>query len=97
MKITSVKTQRLEQAEGAKLLGVARVVIDDCFAIADIRIIRGDAERGLFVAFPSRKQTSGEFKDVCHPINAKTRKMFEDVILTDFNKGDTDETDTVSN
>ena len=82
-KITSVTTQRLEEKEGSKLIGLASVVVENCFAIEDIRIIDGD--KGMFIAFPSRKQSTGEFKDVCHPINTETRKKFEEVIFSDFN------------
>lgn len=100
-KITSIKTQKLEN-ENSKLVGLARIVIDNCFAIGDIRIIKGNEERGLFVAFPSRKQSSGEFKDICHPINSKTRQMFENEILSHFInddnvKGDLNESDTSNN
>lgn len=94
-KITSVKTQALTTEEGAKLVGLARIVIDNSFAIGDIRIIKGD--KGLFVAFPSRKQSTGEFKDICHPINPETRKMFEDVILAEFNKGGTNDNTSNNN
>lgn len=84
-KITSIKTTKLEK-ENSKLVGLARVVIDDCFVIEDLRIIKGTEERGLFVAFPSRKQNDGGFKDMCHPINQKCRKIFEDAILAEFSK-----------
>ncbi len=93
-RITSVRTQKLE---GTKLVGLASIVIDRCFAINDIRIIKGNGEKGLFVAFPSRKQMDGEFKDICHPINSQTREMFEDVILTEFKKGDDNEDNTTHN
>ena len=87
-KITNVKVQKTT-GENGRLLGLARVVIDNAFVITDIRIIQGDEPRGRFVAFPSRKQSTGEFRDVCHPINKDTRKMFEDVILKEFDKGET--------
>lgn len=85
-KITSIKTKKLE-SENSKILGLARVVIDDCFVIEDIKIIQGSSEKGMFVAFPSRKQQNGEFKDVCHPLTAETRKYFEDIILAEFKLG----------
>jgi len=30
---------------------------------------------------PSRQKSNGEYRDVAHPINAETRKMFEDEVL----------------
>ena len=89
-KITSVKTQKLE-SENSKLLGTARIVLDNCFVIGDLRIIQGKNERGMFVAFPSRKQKDGKFYDICHPLNAKTRKYFEDIILAEFIANGTDQ------
>ena len=90
MKITYVKTKKLE-SNNKNLVGLAKIVLDDCFAIKDIRIIQGKSSRGMFVAFPSRKQQSGEFKDICHPINANTRKYFENIILADFIAGESNE------
>ena len=59
--------------------GKASVLIDDCFAIHDIRIIEGND--GLFIAMPSRQKANGEYRDIAHPINQATRKMFQYKIL----------------
>ena len=82
MKITSVKVRKIEK-EGSRMKGIASVVVDDCFAIKDIRIIEG--EKGLFIAMPSRKYPNGEYRDVAHPINAETRAMFEESIINEYN------------
>lgn len=85
MKITSVNVRIAENTEKeSRMKGIASVIIDDCFAIHDIRIIEG--ENGLFIAMPSRKTSSGEYRDVAHPINAECRKMFNDVILEAYQK-----------
>ena len=52
MKITSVNVKKVEK-EGSRMKGKASVLIDDSFAVHDIRIIEGD--NGLFIAMPSRK------------------------------------------
>ena len=82
MKITSVKVRKIEK-EGSRMKGIASVVLDDQFAVKDIRIIEG--EKGLFIAMPSRKYPNGEYRDVAHPINAETRSMFEKAILDEYN------------
>lgn len=97
LKITSVQTQRLATSEGAKIIGLARVVIENCFVIDDIRIIAGSGDKGLFIGFPSRKQQNMEWKDVCHPLDSKTRKYFEDTILEKFNEKGVDESDITNN
>lgn len=78
MEITSV-TVRKEEKENSRMKGKASVVVDDCLAIHDIRIIEGND--GLFIAMPSRQKANGEYRDITHPINQETRKMFEDKIL----------------
>ena len=78
MEITSV-TVRKEEKENSRMRGKASVTLDECFVIHDIRIIEG--EDGLFIAMPSRQKANGEYRDVAHPINAETRKMFEDAIF----------------
>ena len=83
MKITSVNVRKVEK-EDSRMKGIASVLLDDCFAIHDIRIIEGD--NGLFIAMPSRKNADGEYHDIAHPINAETRKMFEDAIFEAYNK-----------
>lgn len=83
MQITSVNVKKYDKEE-SKMKGIASVLIDDCFVIRDIRIIEGTD--GLFIAMPSRRKNDGEYQDVAHPINAETRKMFEDAIFEEYNK-----------
>jgi len=78
MKITSVNVRKIEK-EGSRMKGIASVLIEDCFAIHDIRIIEGD--NGLFIAMPSRKTATGGYRDIAHPINPETRTQFEEAIL----------------
>ncbi len=78
MKITSVNVRKVEK-EGSRMKGIASVLIEDCFAIHDIRIIEGD--NGLFIAMPSRKTSNGGYRDIAHPINPETRALFEEAIL----------------
>ena len=85
MKITNVEVNKIEK-NGSRLKGLANVLLDDSFAVRDIRIIDGD--NGLFIAMPSRKTATGDYKDIAHPINQETRNMFETAILEEFNKED---------
>ena len=83
MQITSVNVKKYDKEE-SKMKGIASVLIDECFVIRDIRII--DGNDGLFIAFPSRKNSDGLYVDVAHPINSETRKLFEDAIFEEYNK-----------
>ena len=78
MKITSVNVRKVEK-EDSRMNGIASVLLDDCFAIHDIRIIEGD--NGLFIAMPSRKTATGGYRDIAHPINPEVRTMFEEAIF----------------
>ena len=85
MKITSVNVRKIEK-EGSRMKGIASVVLDDSFAIHDIRVIEGD--NGLFIAMPSRKTATGGYRDIAHPINPEVRAMFEDAILEAYDKAE---------
>ena len=78
MKITSVNVRKIEK-EGSRMKGIASVLIDDSFAVHDIRIIEGD--NGLFIAMPSRKTAVGGYRDIAHPINPEVRAMVEEAIF----------------
>jgi len=85
LKITSVNVRKVEKDE-SRMKGIASVVVDDCFAIHDIRIIEGD--KGLFTAMPSRKTATGGYRDIAHPINPETRAMFDEAILEEYKKAE---------
>jgi len=81
MNITSVNVRKIDK-ENSRMKGIASVLIDDSFAVRDIRIIEGD--NGLFIAMPSRKTATGGYRDIAHPINPETRKAFEEAILAEY-------------
>ncbi len=85
MKITSVNVRKIEK-EGSRMKGIASVLLDDCFAVHDIRIIEG--EKGLFIAMPSKKTPAGDYRDIAHPINPEVRSMFEEAILEAYEKAE---------
>jgi stage V sporulation protein G len=85
MKITSVNVRKIDK-EGSRMKGIASVLLDDSFAVHDIRIIEGD--NGLFIAMPSRKTATGGYRDIAHPINPEVRAMFEEAILDAYEKAE---------
>ena len=72
--------------EDSRMKGIASVLLDDEFAVHDIRIIEGT--KGLFIAMPSRKTSTGGFKDIAHPISQEVRSMFEREILDAYEKAE---------
>lgn len=83
MKITSVTVRRAER-EDSRMKAIASVLLDDEFAVHDIRIIEGT--KGLFIAMPSRKTSTGGYRDIAHPISQEVRTMFEKEILDAYEK-----------
>ena len=65
-----------------KVCAIASIVLDDSFVVHDLRVVNG--EKGLFVAMPSRKLPNGDFRDICHPINAEARQALQDAVLQQF-------------
>ena len=85
MKVTSVKVKKIEK-ENSRMKGIAEILIDDMIAIHDIRIILGD--NGLFVAMPSRKTPTGDYRDIVHPISQEARDIIENAIVEEYNKAE---------
>ena len=85
MKITKVNVRKIEK-ENSRLKGLASVLLDDSFAVHNIRVIEGD--NGLFIAMPSRKTSAGGYRDIAHPINPEAREMFQKAILNEYNKNE---------
>lgn len=83
MKITSVSVHKVT-GENSRMKGIATVVLDDCFKIKGIRIIEKDDK--MMLAMPSRKNKNNENEDVAHPLNAETRKMFEEAVFAEYEK-----------
>ncbi len=81
MTITDIRIRKIIP-EG-RLRGVISITINGQLAVHDIKIVQGD-ER-LFVAMPSRKDDSGIFRDIVHPITPETRAQIEYEILSAFN------------
>ena len=85
MQVTSVSVRKIEK-EGSRMKGIASILLDDSFAVHDIRIIQGD--KGLFIAMPSKTTATGEHSDIAHPINRETRQMFEEAIISAYNEAE---------
>ena len=87
MKITDVRIRKI--AKDGKMKAIVSITLDDEFVVHDIKVIEG--EKGLFIAMPSRKTTTGEYKDIAHPINSQTREQIQEMILNEYQKALTEE------
>ncbi len=83
MNITEIRI-RLLKKDDTKLRAVATLTIDNCFVIHDIKIIENEGI--LFIAMPSKRTPTGEFKDVVHPLNTETRELLSKLIIEEYKK-----------
>ena len=81
IKVTGCKVF-LNQTQDEHLKGFASVILNDEFAVRDLKIIHGNT--GLFVAMPSRRRRDGTFHDVAHPILARLREHIESIVLGEY-------------
>ncbi len=82
MEITDVKIRKLI-TEG-RLKAIVSVTFDNMLAVHDIKIVQG--EERIFVAMPSRKDESGIFRDIVHPITAEARKELETAVIDAYER-----------
>lgn len=57
----------------------ASVNLNDCFAIRNVKVM--DSTKGLFVAMPSYKAGSGEYKDICFPVTKEFREQLNNAVI----------------
>jgi stage V sporulation protein G len=82
MEITDIRIRKL--GADSKLKAYVTITFDDCFVVHNVKII--DGTNGAFIAMPSRKTRSGEYKDVAHPINSDFRGALQEKILTEYER-----------
>lgn len=80
MEITDIRIRRTYQDN--RLRALVSLTLDGDFAVHDIKVI--DGPERLFVAMPSRRDESGSFRDICHPITAEARRELEGRILVAY-------------
>lgn len=85
IKITDVKIFKIKQ-RGA-LLGYANIVLNNSFIIRGIKILESE-KNGRFVAMPSRRlrEEKRAYRDLCHPINQKTREIITATIFNAYDE-----------
>ena len=78
MTISDIKFRR--SLTDGTLKAIASLTIDGFIAIHEIKVIETD----LFVAMPSRKDESGNYHDIVHPINDRARNLIESAVLSAY-------------
>jgi stage V sporulation protein G len=81
MRVTEV---RIRPANEEVVKAYASICFDNYFLVHDIGIIKGPT--GLFISFPNRTQSEGGQRDIAFPVNAETRQMIEQAVLSEYEK-----------
>ena len=77
LEITDIRVRLV--ANDGNLKAFASFTIDGAFVVHDVRII--DGPNGYFVSMPSKRTPNGEFKDIVHPIDTKTREQITEALV----------------
>ena len=77
MIVTDVRIRKL-LSEG-KMKAIVSITLENAFVVHDVKVV--DGQNGLFVAMPSRKTPTGEFRDIAHPISQEARDVIQQKVL----------------
>lgn len=82
LEVTDVKFRKIFDTEPLK--AICSVTLNEAIAIHDIKLVRA-RERTILV-MPSRKRADGEFVDIIHPINSKSRRVIEEAVVNEYER-----------
>ena len=68
----------------ASLLAFASVTLGGCIAVKGIKIM--DGEKGAFVSMPDRKDSKGEYHDICFPTTSEMRQALHTAVLGEYQR-----------
>lgn len=81
MTITDIRIRPCT-GEGNKLKAFASITLDNVLVIHNIKIIEN--AKGLFLGMPSIKDSNGEYKDICHPLETEFRVSMTEAIIQKY-------------
>jgi stage V sporulation protein G len=79
MEITEVRILLVDE-EPLRVL--VNIVLYNCFAIKELRIIRGP--KGHFVGMPKRRKKDGTLSEIVSTITAEARNMLEEEVFAEY-------------
>ncbi len=65
--------------ETGPCIAIANVTIDDDFVIGGVKLLEGS--KGVFIAMPQRKTSTGEYKDIAFPLSRELRQLIFAAVL----------------
>ncbi len=81
MRITEVRLKKRDGDE--RFLANGSIVFDESFVVSGIKVMKSK-EGTLFVAYPSWRNSDGEYKDVCFPMKKDLREDITVAVLAKY-------------
>jgi len=85
IQVTNVQLSRV--VNHPRVCAYVSVVLADCFIVRGLRIIQSQAGK-LILAMPNRKDESGSYHDICHPVDPSFRAYLEDRVFRAYRERD---------
>ena len=86
IEITDVKLEKVNNEEG-RTKAIADIVIGGCISINGIKLLEDKYDNSkIFLAMPSKRLHSGEFKEFANPTNAEARKLLTEILTEVYNE-----------
>ncbi|MFQ5975750.1 MAG: septation protein SpoVG family protein [Candidatus Hydrothermarchaeales archaeon] len=82
VELSDIRIYKLKDSEKQKAF--ASVTLDGEFAVHGLKVMARD-DGDLWVGFPSRRDASGQFRDVFHPITKEAREKIITAVLDAYN------------
>lgn len=78
MQVTDVRLVKRNSDDKCKAFG--SITLDTEFVVSGIRVMQANSGN-LYVAYPSRKESNGEYKDICFSLTKTLRDNVTDYVL----------------
>ena len=84
MQVTEVRLKRSDSADSCKAFG--SITLDGDFVVCGIRVLERKDDGQLFVGFPCRENSKGEYKDICFPMAPSLCEDITMQVLSEYEK-----------
>jgi stage V sporulation protein G len=81
MEITAVRMSLVEEDQ---IRAFTSIIFDRCFTVRGVQLL--EIPEGYPVRMPTVKRPDGTFTEIVFPPNAKTQKMIEDKVISEYKK-----------
>ena len=76
---------KITKGEWGNIKGMVTLTIDNSLVITGLKIIESN-KGNLFVSFPNRKMSNGEYTDTVFPITRELREQIINTIMSEYNR-----------